>query len=143
MEYINCSDGTISSAEFNCLSLNRSLDLDLPHTPPDDYPPIESLSVVESPSSLAAPNLMSRGDNPAILDTPRPEGGGPSATKPGVAKRMRRTQACDRCRSRKIRCDASAQKPCSRCRQGRLDCVVRPHARGYVKRSLLQASLAY
>ena len=72
--------------------------------------------------------------NPDDESLPRTPSLGEGKHSPDVhkkqIKRARRAQACDRCRHRKVKCDALTGHPCSRCRRDRFECIVRPHERG-------------
>lgn len=135
MEFINFYPGdTVSSEYFDDLSFDHNLGL-LRETDDDDTPntffPAEVAA--DCPTASSPANITSTAhSSPVDLIASTPASDPPTGVKQVAVKRARRTQACDRCRSRKVRCDANFQKPCSRCLRDHLDCVVRPHARGYV-----------
>lgn len=98
-----------------------------PFRSPDGFATNKMLHTMDSRTDSA--DSISRDYSPVGLTSASPESRGSSGAKRG-AKRSRKTQACDRCRSRKVRCDASVQTPCSRCERDCLQCIVRPHERG-------------
>ncbi|CAK9786464.1 hypothetical protein CC85DRAFT_329561 [Cutaneotrichosporon oleaginosum] len=44
------------------------------------------------------------------------------------APKPKRTSACLHCRRQKLKCDGAPDKPCSRCRDDNVECIVRPRA---------------
>lgn len=143
MEFINFYPGdTVSSEYFDDLDFDHNLSLLREPDDDDDAPNTFLPAAAEDPTASSPANIMSIADSsPVDLIASTPASNPPSGAKQGAVKRARRTQACDRCRSRKVRCDASFQKPCSRCLRDHLDCVVRPHARGYVVLALTKETL--